>query len=251
MAPTPLWLLSAPIGDRLEDLAVAAVKQLQRARHLVLEERGAYHDRLRERGMLHPDALVVFLEDRGGDAGAVAQAKAWLAAGLPVTLTASSGLPCFVDPGGALVDWALEQGPDQIAVEPVGVSSALDAILCVSGVNLHAFFFAGHLPEHLTWPDGIGALRVPIALYVRGEALPALAPHLARLPGRWRLTLGEELRKRRPGAIVRHSALDWTDHPALQPRPGRGLVALVTPIIGGPGALPPDEPSGDPGRPRG
>lgn len=234
MAPTPLWLLAAPIGDRLEDLSVAAVKHLQRARHLVLEERGAYHDRLRERGMLQPDVQVVFLEDEG----AVAQALAWLQAGLPVTLTASSGLPCFVDPGGALVDWALDQPPDQIAVEPVGVSSALDAILCVAGVNLHAFYFAGHLPEHLRWPDGIGALRVPIALYVRGEALPELAPRLASLPGPWRLTLGEELRKRRPGRILRHAAVDWAAHPALQPRPGRALVALLTPPLGGAEGLP-------------
>jgi hypothetical protein len=222
-----LYLLPAPIGDRLEDLAVVVVKQLRQAQYLVFEERGGYPERLAALDMLAPDAVCVYLTDPE----AINTATSWLQAGHSVTLTASSGLPCFVDPGGALVDWALDQGPSRVRVEPLGVSSALDAILCVSGVNLHSFHFAGHLPEHVRWPRLTRRQRVPIALYVRGEALPALARAIDALPGSWRLTLGEALRTRGGGQIVRHTADHWAGHPALVPRPGRDLVAFLDPVL--------------------
>lgn len=125
------------------------------------------HAKLRERGVLTDAHVVRTLHERSNP-----EAIALLDAGTPIVVLANTGLPCFVDPGWDIVRWALEH-LDRVEPIPLGVASAVDAALVLSGLELRQFLFLGHYPTTHTFADDLMKAQVPVLHYVLGPEIRA------------------------------------------------------------------------------
>ncbi len=191
-----LYLVAAPIGDTLSDLSIDGLRLMRTVPTIVLEADDGYARRLREKGVLNAKQEVLTMEDAGPT---IARALDVLDGGGDVVLTASSGIPCFVDPGSRLVDEVLKSRLDTVSLVPVGASSALDAALMLSGQSLDAFTFGGHYPEHfLPLQQSSSLLRLPTVYYVRGPAIVEFVQAIQGLPAGppWRMVLLKDIRKK-------------------------------------------------------
>ncbi len=223
-----LYLVAAPIGDVLSDLAIDGLRLLKSVSTVVLEADDGFAQRLRARGVLGPHQEVLTLET---PAETIARALAVLDAGQDVLLTASSGIPCFIDPGARLVDAVLTDRLDRVELVPVGLSSALDAGLMLAGRNLEAFTFAGHFPEHHVLDATRVGGELPLVLYVRGPAVLDFVDRVRALSPTppWRILLLKDVRKRGLGQV---HVLGADDRPALSTAPEEDWVAVVIPVDG-------------------
>ncbi len=189
-----LFLIPAPIGDRMTDLSVEGLRTLKRVRHLFLEADDSFHLRMREHKVITDDHEVGFLDDAEA---AVARAVELIAAGEDFALMASSGIPCFVDPGHEIIDWVLENALDKVEIQPLGVSSALDAGLAMSGQNIQQFNFGGHYRECYLMDKELFAGDVPVVWYVRGDHIRAFCVDIFRhVPNAHAIVLCKDIRKR-------------------------------------------------------
>lgn len=196
-----LYLVAAPIGDVLSDLAIDGLRLLRTVPTIVLEAEDGFSARLRKKGVLGPQQEVLSLED---PEPTIARALEVLDGGGDVVLTASSGVPCFVDPGAELVDAVLRTRLDRVELVPVGLSSALDAGLALAGQSLDAFTFGGHYPEHHLLGPALLASPLPLVFYVRG---PALGRFVRRVRGEsaappWRMLLLKDVRKKGLSKVI-------------------------------------------------
>jgi 16S rRNA C1402 (ribose-2'-O) methylase RsmI len=222
MPPGCLYLLAAPVGDRLEDLSLTALRLLREIPFLLFESQDGFSRRLAARGWLHPQARPHYL-DRPEH---VEAAYGRLLAGDSVVLTASSGLPCFVDPGFDLVQRALSAGPTQIQIEPVGISSALDGVLAASGLDLMGFTFCGHFPEKVLASRAVLDSGLPLVFYLAGSTLPQFVNFIEEnCPGREQIVLAAQLRKKEGSRIWRITK----PFGVVEAQVGLDVVALVGP----------------------
>ncbi len=204
MPKSRVYLIASPIGDHLADLSLAATRVLPKLRHLFIEADDTYIARLREHGIIGPEQQLHVL-----DHPQLERARELLAAGESFAILASSGIPCFVDPGREIVDLCLSQHLDEIELVPLGMSSALDAALSMCGTDVTFFRFNGHYPEHFL-PPMKGGAALPVVYFVRGHALAAFVDEVvpALEPIRRLVVLKDLRKKRRARVLVASPAAD-------------------------------------------
>lgn len=180
-----------PIGTNWADLTDGAREVLATCPNLFLERAPRKVDQMLDRGLIPPDVPLRYM-----DGNELQEVGACLDRGEDVALVAATGMPCFFDPGWVVLDDWLERRFGEVDVVPVGMSSALDAALALSGLDFEAFRFGGHYPEKYrrTWrilPGGTA-----LVYYVRGEALTDFVREMRRSV-RWihRIALFGDLRK--------------------------------------------------------
>ncbi len=199
MPRSKLYLVAMPIGDHIDDLSIAGLRVLQKTKHLFLEADDELPGRLREHKVLADHHRLTFMSDMPA---ALAEAERLIAAGETFALLASSGMPCFVDPGHQIVLHVLERAGDTVELVPLGMSSALDAALTLCGTDIQQFIFAGHYPEAYLLDRSAIEQQLPLLMYVRGSAVRAFVRDtLALAPQCWRLWLFKDIRKRSRSSI--------------------------------------------------
>lgn len=198
MSRTPLYLIAAPIGNHVEDLSEAGLDALRAVRHVFTEGPAIFHDKLRERGVLRDDHVLHTMDDRRNP-----EAARLLAAGEPIAILPATGLPCFVDPGWDIVAWVLDHALDRVELVPVGMSSALDAALCMSGLEFRQFVFLGHVPLTSTWHAPLVQSGLPLVWYVDGTAITSFLTELSsRVVDVRRVVLFKNIRRRSGSQVV-------------------------------------------------
>lgn len=134
-----LFVVATPIGN-LADLSARARETLAAADHILAEDTRRARTLLAHIGVgTRPRSLHA-----RNEAGRVAGVRRRLAAGESIALVSDAGTPLLSDPGGRLVDAAIEDGH---AVVPVPGPSAILAALVASGLPCVPFTFVGFLPR--------------------------------------------------------------------------------------------------------
>lgn len=221
MPRTPVYLVAMPIGDHMDDLSVAAVRLLPTLDELFVEPDDVGIDHLRKHKLITDRHRVHHL-GQGTE-----RARALVEAGTPFAILASSGIPCFVDPGHEIVDDLLDHYADRVELVPIGMSSALDAALTASGLDIQRFVFVGHFPQCYRFDADVVRLDLPLVAFVRGSAVREWVARVdAEVPRFRRHLLLRDVRKRtrsrmwvlRQGAPIPDGLVD---------DPGADFVAVV------------------------
>lgn len=192
LATGTLYIVSTPIGN-LGDMTHRAVEVL-RTVSLVLCEDTRHSRRL----LQHYDlSTPVVSYHEHNEARETPRTIARLERGNDVAMISDAGTPLLSDPGGRLVQSAIEAG---IRVTPVPGASALLAALVASGLAAEVFTFVGFLPrkgrERAERLAMLSALRHTSVLYEApgrvGDTLEAL---IASGGGERRAVVARELTK--------------------------------------------------------
>ncbi len=137
--PGTLFIVATPIGN-LADLSTRVRETLAAADHILAEDTRRARTLLTHIGVgTRPTSLHAHNE-----AGRIARARRWLAAGDSIALVSDAGTPLLSDPGERLVNAVIEDGHD---VVPIPGPSAILAALVASGLPCVPFTFMGFLPR--------------------------------------------------------------------------------------------------------
>ncbi len=136
------YLIAAPIGTQMGDLCMEASRLLPRLPVLFVESDGQLLARLRRAGLVGSHHRVEVMDH----CREVAIGEELIEAGVDFGILSNQGLPAFMDPGFHLVRACLQHVPDRVRLTPIGMSSALDAALCLAGEYIRSFTFLGHYP---------------------------------------------------------------------------------------------------------
>lgn len=210
--PTPVYLIATPIGDYMQDMSVAALHALKTLRHLFLEADDGFAARLREQGLVGDQHRIYYLDEPQ-----VERAKELIAAAEPFGVLASSGIPGFLDPGREIVDLCLDQHLSEVELVPLGVSSALDAALCMCGVDLDLFHFNGHYPERYVFESLADTPELSVVYFVRGGSIQAFLREAdEQISGVRRVLCFKDVRKKQRARtfVVRPTDLQQGELPA-------------------------------------
>lgn len=225
MANRPtIYVVAMPIGTNWADLTDGAREVLATCPNLFLERAPKKVDQMIDRGLIPPDVPVHWMDgDEVHDVGAC------LDRGEDVALVAATGMPCFFDPGWAVMDDWLERRFDQVDVVPVGMSSALDAALAMSGIDFEAFRFGGHYPEKYRRTRSLLPDGTALVYYVRGESVTDFVREIRRSV-RWirRIVLWFDMRKgaRKKVWVVRGNRGPIPDE--IEDDPTADVVAVIS-----------------------
>lgn len=223
MAPTRVYFIPTPIGDHRSDFSVAGLRALEKLEHLFVEDVPEFIAHMRDSNVFTDRHRLHMIGASSAD-----DAIALVDAGTPFAIMAASGLPGFIDPGHEIAAALLSRALDRVELVPIGMSSALDAALCITGIDVRGFVFLGHFPEHhlpIEFPDDP---RVPVVAFVRGEALAAFGDAVNRHARSGALlVLLREIRKKGRSRVTAHPA--GPDAPPLEDDPGADYVAVVRP----------------------
>ena len=194
---TAVYLVAAPIGDYVQDMSVAAIHVLKKVRHVFVEADDAFLAKLRDRDMISAEHRVYVMDEPR-----IEEAKKLIARGESFAITASSGIPCFLDPGRDIVRLCLDEHLDAVELIPIGLSSALDAGLCMAGMDPAFFHFNGHYPEHYIFDDVMPANEIALIYFVRGGAIRQFVTEVSeRVSALRRLVLLKDLRKKQRARV--------------------------------------------------
>jgi hypothetical protein len=200
---TPVYLVAAPIGDYMQDMSVAAIHTLRSVRHVFVEADDQFVERLRGQQILTGAHRVYSLARDQLD-----RARELIASEQPFAIVASSGIPCFLDPGRNIVRLCLDEHLADVELVPIGMSSALDAALCMCGTDIDRFLFNGHYPENYDLTGPFPDRAVPLVYFVRGPAVTAFVrestaaiEHIQRI-----VVLKDMRKKQRARVMVLHPA---------------------------------------------
>ena len=142
----PVFLVPAPIGTRMVDMAVSSMRHLREVRDVFIESRSRVVRKLQKVGTLSPAHRLHVIGSESPDL-----ASRLIESGKGFAILADTGTPCFVDPGHGIIARVLDHHLDQVALTPLGMSSALDAALAMCGLDIQRFAFAGHHPENVDY----------------------------------------------------------------------------------------------------
>jgi 16S rRNA (cytidine1402-2'-O)-methyltransferase len=215
----PLAVCATPIGN-LEDVTLRVLTELREA-DLVLAE-----DTRHTRGLLERHGIKARLLSyhEHNEAARVAELLPRLEAGERIALVSDAGLPGISDPGGRLVQAALDAG---VAVTVLPGPSAVETALVASGLAGPRYAFVGFLPRKAgeldtlwreldDWDGPVVAFESPQRL---ARSLRSLA---GREPER-EIAVCRELTKRFE-EVIRGSAAELAERFATAPK---GEITLV------------------------
>jgi len=136
----PLWVVATPIGN-LADVSPRARETLARASLVLCEDTRRTRTLYQALGLAPPRLLSCYAQN---EIARVDEALAVLSSGADVALVTDAGTPALSDPGGRIVEAALDAG---IEIHPVAGPSSIAAALSVSGFNATPFQFLGFPPR--------------------------------------------------------------------------------------------------------
>ena len=135
-----LYVVATPIGN-LRDMTPRAIETLQQAALIAAEDTRVTRKLLSAFDIHTP--LTSCHEHNESEKGQAIIAR-MLAEDIDVAVTTDAGTPCISDPGSILVDLAIQNGIEVIAIPG---ASAIIAALSISGFALDEFTFYGFLPR--------------------------------------------------------------------------------------------------------
>ena len=186
-----LYIVSTPIGN-LEDITMRALNVLKKVDMIASES--VQHTRALCRHFNLATKLTGYNQHNQKKKGASLIAE--LKAGKDLALVTNAGTPAVSDPGGLLVDQALQEG---ITVTPVPGPSAVMAGLSVSGLKINEFIFIGFLSNRPgRRKNALQALARETRTMVFFEAphrLKGMLSDLRQTLGNRRITLLREMTK--------------------------------------------------------
>ena len=133
-----LYIVSTPIGN-LEDITLRALRVLKEVDVIAAEDTRHSSKLLSHFGIAKP--LISYWGEKEKVKSEDVLER--LRVGQSVALISDAGTPGISDPGGVLIEKAVEEG---ISVVPVPGPSALIAALSISGLPMKEFSFVGFLP---------------------------------------------------------------------------------------------------------
>jgi 16S rRNA (cytidine1402-2'-O)-methyltransferase len=134
-----LFMVATPIGN-LEDVTARAVRVLGAVDAIACEDTRVTSKLLAHLGLKKPLLSV----HEHSNPRAVTALVERLRAGEKIAYTCDAGTPGMNDPGGKLVQAAMEAG---IKIEPIPGPSALTAAISVCGFPMDEFLYIGFIPH--------------------------------------------------------------------------------------------------------
>ena len=222
----PLLVCATPIGN-LEDVTLRVLEALREADAVLCEDTRRTRillDRyeIRARGLLSLH--------RHNERARTDELLPRLAAGETLALVSDAGLPGDNDPGGVLLDAALEAG---VPVTVLPGPSAVETALVTSGLGAAQYRFLGYLPRReaelrALWEDARGWDYAAVA-FESPRRLPRALQELARVDPDRRVAVCRELTKRFE-EVARGTAAELADRFC---EPPKGEVTLVVAAAAG------------------
>jgi 16S rRNA (cytidine1402-2'-O)-methyltransferase len=216
----PLAVCATPIGN-LDDVTLRVLQALRDADVVLCEDTRRTRQLLARHGIRAAELLSYHEHN---EAERTAELVPRLRDGALVALVSDAGLPAISDPGGRLIDAALEH---HVPVTVLPGASAVETALVASGLVTERWQFVGYLPrgeralaelwtELARWPGAVVAFESP-------QRLPGTLRSLAvGLPDR-ELAVCRELTKRFE-EVVRGTPAELAERFA---EPPRGEITLV------------------------
>ncbi len=187
-----LYLVATPIGN-LRDITLRALDVLGAA-DLVLAEDTRVSRKLFEAYGLRPPFAPYHEHNAKAKLPGVLKA---LREGARIALVSDAGTPLVSDPGFRLLRAAVQ---DDIAVRAIPGPSAALAALCISGLPVDRFLFAGFLPAksaaRLRALEALKAVPASLVFYESPARLDAALADMAKVLGPRPAMLARELTKR-------------------------------------------------------
>ena len=184
-----LVMTASPIGDILEDFSISVLRELEKgATAVFLEADDGFAKRARAKKIIRDRHTVHYLDDPNR----LDLVRGYLSKGEDVILMASSGVPCFADPGFQVVDMVIREFPETEFVL-LGLASALEAGTMLAGVETSQFQMLGLYPEHYREPV---VKDLPTVYFVRGEHVRAFVEQANAWGPYARMVLARDVRKR-------------------------------------------------------
>jgi 16S rRNA (cytidine1402-2'-O)-methyltransferase len=240
-----LYVVATPIGN-LGDMTPRAVETLRKVALIAAEDTRVTRKLLSAFDVHTPLTSCHEHNETEKAQAIVARMKN---EGIDVALTTDAGTPCISDPGGVLVDLAIRNGFNVVAVPG---ASAVAAALSVSGFTLDEFTFYGFLPRRKNalearLPEIAGQSKIavvyesPHRVIALLESVEAVLPHTrvsmsCDLTKKFELTLhgsvSDALEKLRGNPKSDKGeyclVLQWPDRPARErPEETPSLEALL------------------------
>lgn len=138
MPTATLYIVATPIGN-LEDVTLRALRILKEVHWIAAEDTRRTRKLLNAYGIRTPLVSLYDQTERSRTPSLIRR----LQEGQAIAYVADAGTPGISDPGYVLVNGAIQAG---IPVVPVPGPTASIAALCVSGLPMNRFLFAGFLP---------------------------------------------------------------------------------------------------------
>jgi 16S rRNA (cytidine1402-2'-O)-methyltransferase len=227
----PLAVCATPIGN-LEDVTLRVLAELRDADVLLCEDTRRTRILLERHAIAHGGRLLSYHEHN--EARRVTELLPRLEAGERVALVSDAGLPAVSDPGGRLVDAALQAG---VAVTVLPGPSAVETALVASGLAGEGYRFLGFLPRRAgdlraIWQE-LAHSTVPAVGFESPRRLPASLRSLAEVDPSRTVAVCRELTKRFE-EVVRGTAHELAARFAEAPKgeitlvvaPGSGAAAV-------------------------
>ena len=226
----PLSVCATPIGN-LDDVTLRVLRELREA-DVVLCEDTRRTRKLLERHGIRARLLSLYVQN---EAKRVGELIPRLVDGERIALVSDAGLPAVNDPGGRLIEAAIEAG---VAVNVLPGASAVETALVASGLVGERYQFVGFLPrsagslgalwaELASWPHPVVAFESP-------RRLPASLASLAAAQPERRVAVCRELTKQHE-EIVRGAAGEVAARFSEPPKGEITLVIGAAELVSGPG----------------
>jgi 16S rRNA (cytidine1402-2'-O)-methyltransferase len=188
----PLYIVATPIGN-LSDISQRALDSLREADLVLCED-----TRVTSKLLSHYEIKVPTssYHQHSGPA-VIAKAIEKLREGKKIALVSDAGTPTISDPGGQLVQAAVEAGLEDEIIPIPGVS-ALTTALSVAGIPAERFLFLGFPPHkkgRQTLLRQAAASAYPVVFYESKHRILKLLQELMPLIPEKKLIVGRELTK--------------------------------------------------------
>ena len=223
MSKISVYLIPAPLGSYLSDMALSSISAIKKTQHIFVESKGRFIQKLQLKGYLTPKHELMVL-----DKNALNKAKILVQNGQSFAILADTGNPCFVDPGHDIIGYLLDDCSKEIELIPLGMSSALDAVLSMAGFDIQKFIFCGHYPENhlpLSFLQG----GIPCVFYVAGKGVRDWIEQIEEEISYATVTLYRNIRDRDGGQIYR-----WKERESspsmIANNSNDNYVAIVVPL---------------------
>jgi len=188
-----LYLVATPIGN-LEDITIRALRILKEA-DLILSEKPLVTKRLLDRYEIKT-RLQSFHEHSEGRV--YDTIIGLLRSGKKIALVSEAGTPNISDPGGKLIQKAMETLSESVKIIPVPGPSALTTLLSVACFNVNRFLFLGFMPKKKGRKTFLGIIKnsqFPVVIYESVHRIKKLLSEIIDLEIE-EIILGRELTKK-------------------------------------------------------
>lgn len=186
-----LFIVSTPIGN-LEDITLRALRILKEVDLIACEDTRRTGILLEHYQISKP--LVSFHQH--SRLQKIDYIISELKSGKNIAIVTDAGTPGISDPGGVLIEQAIK---NNIRVEPIPGSSALTAILSVSGIPVDKFLFLGFLPKkkgRQTLLKNFQNFRFPIVIFESPQRITKTLQEIESNWGNRQVIIGRELTKK-------------------------------------------------------